>query len=78
MFSADALGGKLSSSACGLGSPSDVTILRLPKSDLPRVPPRLPPKGRWPPSSRCGGTLPGVVEITFDSARRIISSIESP
>jgi hypothetical protein len=32
----------------------------------------VPPKGRWPPSSKCGGTEPGVVEMSLDSARSMI------
>ena len=47
-------------------------ILRLPNADGPRVSPTMPPKGRWPPSSRCGGTAPGVVEMRLDSAVWII------
>ena len=61
--------------ACGFGSASDVTILRLPNAELPAVPPFIvPPKGRWPPRSLCGGTAPGFVAISDDCARLMRSS----
>jgi hypothetical protein len=52
-------------------------ILRLPNAEGPRVSPMRPPNGKWPPSSKCGGTAPGVVEMRLDSASSIIMVIES-
>jgi hypothetical protein len=52
-------------------------ILRLPNAEGPLVPPIVPPKGRWPPSSRCGGTAPGVVEMRLASDFSISSVIAS-